>query len=520
MKNRKFRFELNTILLTIYITFVWSAYLCVYHVNDMEKLLFFTFLGAIPIFFLARFALQKLAAFMPRIPQEMTAKERRKAFAIFFAFAFLVMLVWYIAFYPGAWQWDANVQFGQVMNNDFSDWHPAWHTFLLFALPYYLTGNVMVGVAVQCILFSLLVGYLCMVIAKHAGWRPAILAAAYILLNPFVCKLVLFPVKDAAFAIASAFAYGMVFDNVFSDGKYAKRLWWCLCLGFAIANATIFRHNGILFTGVLLVAIFFWMHWKQWLKVLLSFLVTMVLIEGVLYSAMDVSKAESRVVEASGLPLTILANVIKECPWYDQLDGETYEFAMRMADQEVWAVGTCGNFNSIKWIDGMDLGPVEEEGVLGMLKISLSCLRHSTFDSLKAAETLTDMVYGLEEFSTGDGSDCFIAGNNFGIYYQGNETLRNALETYDSITKSFLLRFWRTYGTALLVCIAGVLAKMHWKSREDWKRLLLCLPFFAYDFGTMLLLTGVTDLRFFMVTYPVAPMVLIVALWRRNGQNR
>jgi hypothetical protein len=57
-----------------------------------------------------------------------------------------------------------------------------------------------------------------------------------------------------------------------------------------------------------------------------------------------------------------------------------------------------------------------------------------------------------------------------------------------------------------------MLARCDIKDKDGRRRLLMCLPILAYDFGTMLLLTW-ADARFFFITYPVCPVVVLIALY-------
>lgn len=52
------------------------------------------------------------------------------------------------------------------------------------------------------------------------------------------------------------------------------------------------------------------------------------------------------------------------------------------------------------------------------------------------------------------------------------------------------------------------LSRVDFKSIGTWRRALMVVPIFAYDFGTMLLLTG-PDSRFFFITFLVTPLLVV-----------
>ncbi len=76
-------------------------------------------------------------------------------------------------------------------------------------------------------------------------------------------------------------------------------------------------------------------------------------------------------------------------------------------------------------------------------------------------------------------------------------------------------------GIMNLAVLCSVLAKNNLKKTGGWKRSLFALPLLAYNFGTMLLLTG-ADFRFFYVSFLVCPVVVFAmfhADFRTAGKN-
>jgi hypothetical protein len=59
--------------------------------------------------------------------------------------------------------------------------------------------------------------------------------------------------------------------------------------------------------------------------------------------------------------------------------------------------------------------------------------------------------------------------------------------------------------------IIALLSKTKLNSLKDWKKILLVLPFFFYNYSTAILLTDVYDsIRFFAYTYCLVPLLLVL----------
>ena len=71
----------------------------------------------------------------------------------------------------------------------------------------------------------------------------------------------------------------------------------------------------------------------------------------------------------------------------------------------------------------------------------------------------------------------------------------------------------------MLFMIILIVGKSNFKSFEDWKRIFICLPIFAYDFGTMLLLSWDNDSRYFYITFLVVPLVAVIMLRETKTDN-
>lgn len=513
-KNIKSLLKTNTnaLVLTVYLFAVWTPYIYLRCFSSAVGLLIIL-IGALITAFLVSKVLVRVCSSISVKLKPGSTKGKVISFLVFTAVSLTVMLLWYFAYYPGAYSVDSINQLIEATSGKYTDWHPAWHTLLIFTLPIKLTGNYANIVLFQMIYFSLTMGYMGMVIYKHSSIKVAALSVAYVILNPYTGWILLYPWKDVAFAIAGCLALTMITEIHFSRG-WGEKLWRIALLGIILANATIFRHNGILLSGTLILALLFYLNKKQIVVLLVSFALFFSIIKIPVYRAFDVQKPDRRVVETTGLPLTILGNVVQKEP--DKLSQETLDFAYSISEPSNWiSFYQCGNFNLLKW-NGINYNPIENAGIPGMLDITAECFTKAPKSSLEAYFAITSMVYNMD-FVLGE-EEPGILGNEFVDNSNYNLELINFLSSYKELISSSFLRYTRITGVALLAMAISIVAKSNFFSKKDWKRILVCISIFTYDIGTMFFLSGL-DLRFFYITFTVAPLILLIMLREKTMEQ-
>lgn len=511
-KNISFRISINEVLLGMYMFIVWAIYLFVNYYTGTDTItnfLWLLLLCAIMVFLVSRWIISTIRKISFSHNTIITTKRKILSFCIFFASSFAILCLWYVAYYPGAYPTDALNQYTQATTGNYSDWHPVWHTLLFYSLPLAVTGKVASIVLFQILYFSLVLGYMALCIYQFANLKTAVIALGYILLNPYTGCIAMFPWKDVGMSVTILWLMICVVKIYVTDGQWALKRGRVALTAVLLANATLFRHNAILFTLPMIFALFFYLKRKKWIELILIFFAFLFIVRVPLYSALDVEKPGKRHLETMGLPLTIIANVTKEYP--ASLDEETAHFVYQIADQEIWEENyDCGNFNSIKWNNNIDLSIVEETSIVDILKMTVRCFKTAPQSSCMALFMLTDMVYSIEGEIEGDFLPR-IHDNELGITSQGNEQLRSGLLWYREIVTNTIFKYIRYIGVSILIMLAFILSKSNLKKWNDWKRILLCIPIFLYNFGTMLLLTSY-DSRFFYVSYLVCPMVVLVMI--------
>lgn len=506
------KFNINSLLLTFYLLFVWMTYIFCNFSQNISRLLICAIASFFPIYFVISYILNQLQKAIFTVKNTNSTKRNLITYGIFTSIALFITLFLYFGFRPGFFSVDSFSQIDQAFSGNYNDWHPVLHTLLFFTLPLKLSHSIPFIVPFQLILLSLVMGYMGMILCKYAGIKYAIGAYAYIFLNPFVLYTILYPWKDVGFAIFALLSMVMAIDIYYSPQTHEKYWWLNIVLGIILAVTGILRHNGILFSLPLLFALFFHIKKKNWLIIFITFLMIFFLIKVPLYHILNVEKPGERVIEISGLPLTIIGNVAKETP--EKMDAEMQEYAYSIAPQEQWStIYQCGNFNDIKWY-GINNEAVESAGTFQAIKIMFKCLLYSPQASLRALFTLTDLVYGLESaesYSIGR----VLVPNDYGIVPILNIQISNFVQNYFAIVSSTILRYAITIGSSIVIMLSTILATTNFRQKADLKKILLYFPIFFYNFGTMLLLSG-NDNRLFLVSFFICPVVTILALMKKD----
>ena len=400
MLKRFFNYSegLNGVIVALYVTILFT--LKVLTMNDYN--IWMVLLTVALIFVVTLFGSPKVFACIRKVNivvrnQEYPAKEKKIWFILFFGVNFLFFFIRYMSVFPGGFVIDSINQYTQVVRNDYNDWHPALHTFLFFTVPYKLTGQIGSIVFMQILYLSSALTYMEYVLMKYAGKRFAVGSMLFILLNPSIQSLAVIPTKDIAFSIASVMVMSYTIHIFFSGGKWIKKTRNLILFVVFAVLATIFRHNAVLFILPLCVGVAFYMEKKQIIAFVAMFMALFFLIKIPMYSLLGVQSAEKRSVEMAGMPMTIIANVIKEHP--EKMDDELRNFAYSIAEQESWNDYQCGNFNSIKWAKNgkkFNLEVLNDVGIVNICRLAVKSIILEPHASLRAMAVLFNRVIAVE----------------------------------------------------------------------------------------------------------------------------
>ena len=193
--------NIAALISALYFSAVWIAYIYLNLTNSVKLTLMFTLFILIGSYFVLCIVIGRLRAFGGLEAAELPRKKKLAMFTATAVIVFLIRLIWILAYYPGSFSYDSILQYGQASTGSYSDWHPVWHTILFFTIPLKVFGKPAAIVILQNIYLALILGYMAVTIAEIWNIKAAIISIAYIVLNPYVGYIMLYPWKDVAFAL-------------------------------------------------------------------------------------------------------------------------------------------------------------------------------------------------------------------------------------------------------------------------------------------------------------------------------
>ena len=503
------------LLLILYTTFSFSAYFFFITEKDTYWIRWTLLVFAVSVMRCPVLFRWMRRMNLPEASAEGTAKRKWDLFL--FCGPFLALFVKYLVYYPGAFSTDSLWQYEQAVSGLYDDWHPAIQTLLAIKLPLLLTGGWVGSIALfQVVALSLTIGYGLRTVQEAAGNRFALGSMGFILLNPTISNDAMFPWKDVTFGIGALLLVSFAVRIVLSGGEWLRKPVNAAVLGIVAALTSIVRHNGVLFTVPLMLAVTLWAGWKKTIMVLIGAVVLVAGIRGPLYGALSVETREKARIEMLGLPLNVIASVAKYAP--GDLDEETRAFVEKAAPKVSWDQYEYGNFNNVKWSPGFDEAVIEKYGNR-IVPMVVSCLARSPREALKGLIRLTDVVYTLcDDYTYFDFP--VILENDFGIRWGGVPMLQTVNEKISLVLYTVLPWLFLYVGAMHYGLMALVMAKFRLNRWRDWKRVLFVLPVFAYNFGTTLLLTSAHDSsRFFMYTFLVMPGMIALLIGKEKKEK-
>lgn len=427
-----------------------------------------------------------------------------------------VLLIYYLAYYPGSFSIDSIEQYSQAVSNQYNDWHPVIQTLFAFKLPLTVTGGWIGSIVLfQIICFSAILGYSFNTVLEYTNVKYIVISMAFVLLNPQLGNMAIYPWKDVSFAMGTLLLLVYSLKVFLSKGEWIKKPLNTVLFIVVASLTTLFRHNALLFTVPLVVAILFYLSKKRGLVICLSIILLCMGIKYPLYSAIGVESPDKRQVETLGLPMTVIGAVVTYSP--DSLDEETREFAYKVAPKEVWAERyKYGSYNFVKWDDGTNNDVIEEYGsqkvILMMLKSFNASKRVALISLIKLTEASFSVTGEYDNFV-----HSYIEKNEFGLSQSVNGRIAAICEGYSGFVKDFISYPFLHLGFLHLLLIIAVLSKCKLNKLNDWKKILFVVPVFAYNFGTSVLLTGVEDAsRFFFYTFLLMPVLFIFTFNKEN----
>lgn len=428
---------------------------------------------------------------------------------------FALFWCWY-----GGWvNYDTFVQWNQVQDGAYTNWHPFVHTFLMMKVPSLIWNDYRVTVLWQILFASGVFGYVGATCLRCGFSKKATaVVLACVLLHPQTLFFLMSPLKDSAFALAVLMATAALVRIVRTQGDalMCRSVWMPLAVGLALAM--LFRHNGVFFSGTALLLLLA-LYLRRWARpVLFCLTVTALLYGGLrwgLGGVMKVQPASQHMkqyvfIESAGLPLTLMGAVYVRHP--DEVSPAARQIFDSIRPQEIWQKHyQDGSFNVVKHEGVSQLSEemvsrVHFEGWGPFFRVCWQTLSLDPGAAATAFVRLTDQVWsplgGVHEESL-----------RFPLRKIG---LKGDLTIWLKILQVIAIPL---LGVCACVtwCLVGMLIWAVW--RRKWSMLLLALPVLCYNFGTMCFLSGFNMARLFFCNVFVAG--LLVLCWRaRNRSSR
>ncbi len=274
--------------------------------------------------------------------------------------------------------------------------------------------------------------------------------------------------------------------------------------------ATVFRHNALLFTVPMLIALVIYLNRKMALITVVCFIAAVVLIEGPFYAMLKVEKPGDRQEEMLGVPVAVIGEVAGHRP--QALDDASRKFIYEVAPYDTWAHQyQIGNFNTVKFYPGTNYHRIEEEGAFKVIGHMLRCFVKAPKESFTALIAATDMVYTVGYDSLSWDIRPYVISNEYGIKYQGSEKALAAVQWMQERLNTFFKWLNWYVGAMNLILIVAMLSKLRFRKKEGWKRILPALSMLLYNFCTMLLLSG-DEIRMFYFSFVITPVLLLIVM--------
>lgn len=221
-----------------------------------------------------------------------------------FLIPLLELLVYLLSFYPGIMSVDSVNQWAQLSLFSFSNWHPAYHTILMWLITRLWYSPAAVALA-QILGFSMILGYTLRLFGRDLEVpRPVLLAVALLVPAIPMNGIMLVTLwKDIPYSLCvlllTAWLAAMIKSNGIWLASGPKYLW----LALVVASISLLRQNGLpVAFGTLLACLLFRESRTRVVKALAFSLILIAVIVGPIYAVFHVEPSSGQGVGVALLP--------------------------------------------------------------------------------------------------------------------------------------------------------------------------------------------------------------------------
>ncbi len=427
-----------------------------------------------------------------------------KAMVIFSAAALLLLFIWWYAYYPGGYEMDAEKHWYQMSSGDFSDWHPAIYSILLWVCGLVIKSYPAM-LLVQQFFIALALGYMgANMIRRGFNKYLAAVCVLFAAASPVGGTVSNYLGKDNAFAFFMILYVTQLTDIFLSEGAWLDDKKHTVAFGVVLCLVTLLRHNGIFATLALAITVFF--AYKKYRRRFLAAAATALLliagIRGPLYKLCNVSYSDTQVYEETvGLPLTMMGWVMRADG--DKLPPTAYSYMCSILTEEGWQNKFFYCWNDVKWADER-LATVYNMGAPVFAEAFAECVRTDPDLAVYGGLNLTRVVWQTAGTLSWD----YTPGIAYWTPISWGEDAPLPLQNVFSAVCAWFYGFTALPGINCLFWFCGfqlallLLCSLIAYRRHGARALIFAMSIFAYDMGTSLLLCGY-DLRFFYFNFLV-----------------
>lgn len=189
--------------------------------------------------FLAGYLLSVIVMYLSRL-----RADQMESFILYWLPPFAVFMVYYFAFYPAIMSSDSLEQWRQILNFDFDDWHPAFHSLAQYLITQLWHSAAAVSLAQ--ILFTTGVFAYGMHTLKQQGAPKYLLFFLTLLfaIHPLHGAYSITLWKDIPFSVSLLWLSILLVRIATTEGRWLKRWQNLLLLTVVLTLTFFFRHNG------------------------------------------------------------------------------------------------------------------------------------------------------------------------------------------------------------------------------------------------------------------------------------
>lgn len=226
----------------------------------------------------------------------MKIANRRGILYPFFFIPFLIETSYLLAFYPGVLSFDSVNQWAQLSQFNFSNWHPAYHTILMWFITRIWYSPAAVALF-QILVFSIVVGYGLSTFRKELDIPYALLVVVGIIISvvPLNGIMIITLWKDALYSIFILLLTIYVLRIIHTEGSWIASGHNWIYFGLTIANISLLRHNGFpIAFGALFACMLFRGYRKYFVKSLAVSLLFIIVVVGPVYKIFKVDRSSDQ----------------------------------------------------------------------------------------------------------------------------------------------------------------------------------------------------------------------------------